>query len=117
MENDVIRLAGELSVAVEVIMDPNVSQQARMDAYIACEKYGTTLSGCDGIGISHELPLSLSFLQIQRYVTVLCSSRPLLGQWSVQCEYSALWSTVDGTHGEIQVELYITGGKDFHQGE
>lgn len=39
MENDVIRLAGELSVAVEVIMDPNVSQQARMDAYIACEKY------------------------------------------------------------------------------
>lgn len=38
MENDVIRLAGELSVAVEVIMDPNVSQQARMDAYIACEK-------------------------------------------------------------------------------
>lgn len=39
MGNDVIRLAGELSVAVEVIMDPNVSQQARMDAYIACEKY------------------------------------------------------------------------------
>lgn len=43
MENDVIRLAGELSVAVEVIMDPNVSQQARMDAYIACEKYETIL--------------------------------------------------------------------------
>lgn len=39
MENDVIRLAGELSVAVEVIMNPNVSQQQRMDAYIACEKY------------------------------------------------------------------------------
>lgn len=38
LENDVIRLASELSVAVEVIMDPNVSQQARMDAYIACEK-------------------------------------------------------------------------------
>lgn len=38
-ENDVIRLAGELSVAVEVIMNPNVSQQARMDAYVACEKY------------------------------------------------------------------------------
>lgn len=43
MENDVIRLAGELSVAVEVIMDPNVSQQARMDAYIACEKYDDRL--------------------------------------------------------------------------
>lgn len=39
MENDVIRLAGELSVAVEVIMNPNVSQQARMDAYVACEKW------------------------------------------------------------------------------
>lgn len=43
MENDVIRLAGELSVAVEVIMNPNVSQQARMDAYIACEKYESLL--------------------------------------------------------------------------
>lgn len=38
-ENEVIRLANELSVAVGVIMDPNVTQQARMDAYIACEKY------------------------------------------------------------------------------
>lgn len=37
-ENDVIRLASELSVAVEVIMDPNISQEARMDAYVACEK-------------------------------------------------------------------------------
>lgn len=38
MENDVIQLANELSVAVELIMDPNVSQQQRMDAYVACEK-------------------------------------------------------------------------------
>lgn len=38
MENDVIRLAGELSVAVEVMMNPNVTHQARMDAYVACEK-------------------------------------------------------------------------------
>lgn len=38
MDNDVIHLANELSVAVELIMDPNVSQQARMEAYVACEK-------------------------------------------------------------------------------
>lgn len=37
-ESEVIRLGNELSVAISVIMDPNVSQQARMDAYVACEK-------------------------------------------------------------------------------
>lgn len=32
-------LANELAVAVEVTMNPSASQQQRMDAYIACEKY------------------------------------------------------------------------------
>lgn len=31
-------LANELAVAVEITMNPQASQQQRMDAYIACEK-------------------------------------------------------------------------------
>lgn len=31
-------LANELSVAVEITMNPQASPQQRMDAYIACEK-------------------------------------------------------------------------------
>lgn len=31
-------LANELALAVEVIMNPQASQQSRMEAYVACEK-------------------------------------------------------------------------------
>jgi hypothetical protein len=31
-------LANELAIAVEVTMNPQASQQQRMDAYVACEK-------------------------------------------------------------------------------
>jgi hypothetical protein len=31
-------LANELAIAVEVTLNPNASQQSRMEAYVACEK-------------------------------------------------------------------------------
>ena len=36
---DVAALAVELARAVEVTMDPTASQQDRMEAYVACERY------------------------------------------------------------------------------
>lgn len=35
---DVVGLASELACAVELIMNPNTSQNRRMEAYMACEK-------------------------------------------------------------------------------
>lgn len=32
-------IATELATAVEITLNPQVSQQARMEAYVACEKY------------------------------------------------------------------------------
>lgn len=32
-------LANELATAIEITLNPNVSQQSRMEAYVACEKY------------------------------------------------------------------------------
>lgn len=36
--NEVAALGNELARAVEIIMTPNVDQQARMEAYVACER-------------------------------------------------------------------------------
>lgn len=36
---DVMGLAAELAHAVDLIMSPDTSQQSRMEAYVACEKY------------------------------------------------------------------------------
>jgi hypothetical protein len=38
MADQIPALANELAVAVEVTMNPQASQQQRMDAYVACEK-------------------------------------------------------------------------------
>lgn len=39
MEDGVIALGNELARAVEIIMNPVVSQADRMEAYVACERY------------------------------------------------------------------------------
>lgn len=38
MAHDVVELANELARAVKITMDPDATQQARMDAYVACER-------------------------------------------------------------------------------
>lgn len=35
---EVVGLANELARAVKITMDPAAAQQARMDAYVACER-------------------------------------------------------------------------------
>lgn len=37
-DSTLVGLASELAVAVEITMNPEASQQQRMEAYIACEK-------------------------------------------------------------------------------
>jgi hypothetical protein len=37
-DSTLVALANELAVAVEITMNPEASQQQRMEAYIACEK-------------------------------------------------------------------------------
>lgn len=32
-------LASELATAIEITLNPNATQQSRMEAYVACEKY------------------------------------------------------------------------------
>lgn len=45
VEPSLSSLAMELATAVEITLNPQASQQARMEAYVACEKYVISVTG------------------------------------------------------------------------
>ncbi|EAA00125.3 AGAP011888-PA [Anopheles gambiae str. PEST] len=52
MAHDVVELANELARAVKITMDPEATQQARMDAYVACERFKDISPLCAQAGLS-----------------------------------------------------------------
>ncbi|XP_053683360.1 exportin-5 [Sabethes cyaneus] len=49
--SEVVGLANELARAVKITMDPAASQQARMDAYVACERFKEVSPLCAQAGL------------------------------------------------------------------
>uniref|UniRef100_A0A182SNG1 Importin N-terminal domain-containing protein n=1 Tax=Anopheles maculatus TaxID=74869 RepID=A0A182SNG1_9DIPT len=52
MAHEVVELANELARAVKITMDPDATQQARMDAYVACERFKDVSPLCAQAGLS-----------------------------------------------------------------
>uniref|UniRef100_A0A182WDY0 Importin N-terminal domain-containing protein n=1 Tax=Anopheles minimus TaxID=112268 RepID=A0A182WDY0_9DIPT len=52
MAHEVVELANELARAVKITMDPEATQQARMDAYVACERFKDVSPLCAQAGLS-----------------------------------------------------------------
>lgn len=72
-DSTLVDLAKDLAMAVEITMNPEASQQQRMEAYIACEKYEFFKS----FTIFHHF--NENFLQVQRVIAIMCSGRFLFG--------------------------------------
>uniref|UniRef100_A0A1B0D7F5 Uncharacterized protein n=1 Tax=Phlebotomus papatasi TaxID=29031 RepID=A0A1B0D7F5_PHLPP len=68
VNGDVARLAGELARAVEVTMNTHATQNDRMEAYMACERFKETSPLCAQAGLflaSGQFPLTVRHFGLQ----------------------------------------------------
>jgi len=84
-------LASELATAIEITLNPNATQQSRMEAYVACEKYVVTTLLC--VLITSQFKLILDSRRFRRYVLKLdCISSQISFRLLLSISGCSCWS-------------------------